>query len=154
MTKVYNALTIAKYFLSIPDEDAGDLMSNLKLQKLLYYAQGYWLGLNGEDQPLFKDKIYAWKHGPVVATVYHHYSSCADGALPKENKPNIDVQHTMFLNEIYRTYGRFSAWVLRDMTHREKPWLQNYKPNIRDIEIPRTDMKSFFKGKIKIEETT
>jgi uncharacterized phage-associated protein len=45
----YPVLTVAKYFLSIPDADAGDLMSNLKLQKLLYYSQGIMLLLRGGE---------------------------------------------------------------------------------------------------------
>jgi len=153
MTKVYRALTIAKYFLSIPDEDAGDLMSNLKLQKLLYYAQGYWVGLNGEASPLFRDTLYAWKYGPVVDNVYYHYSEFGANALPRVSKPSIESEHIMFLNEIYRVYGRFSAWVLRDMTHKESPWFDNYKHGVQDIEILKTDLEKFFKSKIKLKKT-
>jgi len=145
----YSALTIAKHFLSIPDEDAGELISNLKLQKLLYYAQGYALAMNGENEPLFNDKVYAWKHGPVVKSVYNHYASCGSGALPRESAPQIDSETREFLNEIYRIYGRFAAWVLREMTHREKPWLDHYKHDIRDIEIPRADLASFFRENVQ-----
>ncbi|HSX79064.1 MAG TPA: type II toxin-antitoxin system antitoxin SocA domain-containing protein, partial [Candidatus Saccharimonadia bacterium] len=55
---------VAQYFLAKADEDAGDLMSNLKLQKLVYYAQGFALALL--DKPLFPQCIEAWIHGPVV----------------------------------------------------------------------------------------
>ncbi len=54
----------AKYFLAQTSEDAGDLISNLKLQKLLYYAQGFHLALY--DEPLFPEAIEAWTHGPVL----------------------------------------------------------------------------------------
>jgi uncharacterized phage-associated protein len=145
----YSALTVAKHFLSIPDEDAGELVSNLKLQKLLYYAQGHALGMNGKDDPLFADKVYAWKHGPVVKSVYNHYANFGAGALPHEARPRLDSDTTDFLNEIYRVYGRFSAWALREMTHREKPWLKNYKPDVMDIEIPLADMASFFKNRVE-----
>lgn len=60
----YSAMTVAKYFLSIPDRESGELISNLKLQKLLYYAQGYHVAMHGVSKPLFVEKIYAWKHGP------------------------------------------------------------------------------------------
>ena len=63
----------AKYFLAQVSEDAGDLISNLKLQKLLYYAQGFHLALY--DQPLFPEAIEAWTHGPVVPDLYRHYKS-------------------------------------------------------------------------------
>jgi uncharacterized phage-associated protein len=55
---------VAKYFLSLTDEDAGDLISNLKLQKLVYYAQGFHLALY--DELLFEETIEAWTHGPVI----------------------------------------------------------------------------------------
>jgi uncharacterized phage-associated protein len=145
----YAALTVAKHFLSIPDEDAGELVSNLKLQKLLYYAQGHALGMNGVGEPLFADKVYAWKHGPVVKSVYQHYAYCAAGPLPREAKPKLDGDTTDFLNEIYRVYGRFSAWALREMTHREKPWLAHYKPDVMDVEIPLSDMATFFRDHVK-----
>lgn len=144
----YAALTVAKYFLSITDrKESGDLISNLKLQKLLYYAQGYSVALYGVKNPLFPEKVYAWKHGPVVKRTYHHYSSYGDEALPAEAAPALDDGTRAFLDEIYRVYGRFSAWALREMTHRESPWLNNFKPNTMDIEIPLNDLADYF-GKI------
>ena len=72
---LYSAKTVAKWFLyynqaAIDSEDA-DLISNLKLQKLLYYAQGCYLAIKGK--PLFFEKILAWAHGPVVNEVYQEY---------------------------------------------------------------------------------
>lgn len=146
----YSALTVAKYFLSIPDSDSGELVSNLKLQKILYYSQGYAVAMNGVEHPLFSDRVYAWKHGPVVKTVYNHYSSFGSGALPSEvAPPSLDQQTREFLNEIYRVFGRFSAWVLRDMTHREMPWKKNFKPDILDVEIPLVDLREQFLPHVK-----
>lgn len=145
----HSALKVSKYFLSIPDEDSGELVSNLKLQKLLYYAQGYAVAMNGADAPLFNDKIYAWKHGPVVKSVYNHYARYANGALPREVAPKLDASTEGFLNEIYRVYGRFSAWALREMTHREDPWIKHYRPDVRDIEIPFTDLAEFFRKNVE-----
>jgi hypothetical protein len=48
---------VAKYFVSLVDEEAGDSITNLKLQKLLYYAQGAHLALY--DGPLFPERIEA-----------------------------------------------------------------------------------------------
>jgi uncharacterized phage-associated protein len=146
----HSALTIAKYFLSIPEEDAGELMSNLKLQKLLYYAQGYYVAINGVDSPLFKDTVYAWKHGPVVKTVYNHYSTYKDGAIPRCIVPRgIGVDDVAFLNRIHDKFGRYSAWALRDMTHREPPWLNNYRPEVQDIVIPVSDLSKYFSKYVK-----
>jgi len=65
---------VANYFLKRQDPDAGDLMSNLKLQKLVYYAQGFHLAM--ENSPLFNEPIEAWEHGPVCVPLYHKYKSC------------------------------------------------------------------------------
>jgi uncharacterized phage-associated protein len=64
-------MTIAKWFIAWTGQVEEARLSNLKLQKLLYYAQGHYLATAG--QPLFDDRIQAWSHGPVVPTVYHEY---------------------------------------------------------------------------------
>ena len=56
---------VAQYFLAQMDEDAGDLVSNLKLPKFVYYAQGFSLVHHG-CRPLFPERIEVWMHGSVV----------------------------------------------------------------------------------------
>jgi uncharacterized phage-associated protein len=63
------AQDVAEYFLTLVDDEAGDSLSNLKLQKLVYYAQGFHLALT--EKPLFDEAIEAWEHGPVVPGLYH-----------------------------------------------------------------------------------
>lgn len=61
-------------------------MTPMKLQKLLYYAQGYSLGMNGD--PLFSEEIQAWQHGSVVPVVYKIYSKYGSNVITElvENK--------------------------------------------------------------------
>ena len=66
----YPALTIAKWFIAWAEAEEEEL-SNLKLQKLLYYAQGHHLA--ERHAPVFTEPIQAWSHGPVVPPVYHEY---------------------------------------------------------------------------------
>lgn len=117
-----SALNVAKYFLSMASEDSGDTISNLKLQKLLYYAQGYHLAFF--DKPLFGEPIKAWQHGPVVPEIYLHFKEYGNGAIPKQkaNLAGLTKKQLKFLEEIYRVIGQYSAWKLRDMTHSEPPW--------------------------------
>ena len=61
-----SAQTVANHFVELLHDQGG--ISNLKLQKLLYYAQAWHLALYGE--PLFRDRIEAWVHGPVVPPVF------------------------------------------------------------------------------------
>lgn len=103
----------------------------------------------GVDKPLFKEKIYAWKHGPVVKVVYNEYATYEGRSLPVEKAPAFDAATTSFLNEIYRVFGRYSAWALRDMTHKERPWLKNFKPDVQNIEIGLADLAEYFVPYVK-----
>jgi uncharacterized phage-associated protein len=119
------AQEVADYFLASVDSEVGDNLSNLKLQKLLYYAQGFHLALHGT--PLFGDPIQAWAHGPVVPSVYHRYKAHGSGAIPGPSSfdpDRYDGEVRSLLDEILQVYGQFSAWKLRDMTHVEPPWAE------------------------------
>ena len=146
----HTALTVAKYFLALPDKDSGELISNLKLQKLLYYAQGYHVAIHGINEPLFHEKLYAWKHGPVVKSVYNHFSNYGSKALPSGELPTVFSSNTkLLLDDIHSVFGRFSAWALREMTHRESPWVDNYDSEVKDVEISLKDLHSFFLQHVK-----
>ena len=68
-----SAQDVADFFILPALEDDGELITNLKLQKLLYYAQGYSLAIL--DRPIFPEKIEHWTHGPVVHEIYHKYKN-------------------------------------------------------------------------------
>ena len=74
-----SAIQVAQYLLALA-HSKGDQISNLKLQKLLYYLQGFSLVVN--NKPLFPEAIEAWTHGPVVASVYHKYSKYGNNHIP------------------------------------------------------------------------
>ena len=62
------AKKVAEYFLSLSDEDLGDMISNSKLQKLMYYVQGFSLVLYGK--PFFREDIHSYTEGPIVLKIY------------------------------------------------------------------------------------
>ncbi|MDR1041446.1 MAG: DUF4065 domain-containing protein [Deltaproteobacteria bacterium] len=69
-------------------------LTHLKIQKLLYYAQGWHMVYC--DLPLFEDNIHAWKYGPVVETVYQ--------LLKHRGKDEIVTEHIpgfAFANDTY-----------------------------------------------------
>lgn len=145
-----NSIDVAKWFLAQSNEEAGDLVSNLKLQKLVYYAQGFHLAVF--EKPLFDDVIEAWTHGPVVPNVYHHYKQHGSGSIPVPQDFNPDVfssDQVELLNEVQQIYGQYSAWRLREMTHEETPWRKNFETGALSKTIPVDDMQSFFKGLLK-----
>ena len=118
-----SARDVAEYFLSLVNEDDGELISHLKLQKLVYYAQGFSLAIFGT--PMFPEDIEAWTHGPVVPDLYSEYKHYGSGALPipaEIDQSKYDAETRWLLEEISEVYGQFSASGLRNLTHREPPW--------------------------------
>jgi uncharacterized phage-associated protein len=140
---------VAKYFIALVDEDAGDSISNLKLQKLLYYAQGFHLAIY--DKPLFVEAIKAWDHGPVVPQVWHLYKQHGANAIPKEeiDPEGYDAEVRELLDDVHSVYGQFSASKLRSMTHNEPPWRDTPSGEA----ISHDAMKQFFKTLVVDEET-
>jgi uncharacterized phage-associated protein len=139
------ARVVAQYLLCKSDPEVGDFISNLKLQKLIYYAQGFHLALH--DEKLFEDKILAWEHGPVVESLYHEYKTSGSSALPIPegfDDSVLDFETKELLDEVYLVYGQFSAWKLRNMTHSEEPWCRTE----RNAEIRPELMRSFFKKQL------
>lgn len=141
----YSASTIAKWFLCYNnvqmDDEGADLISNLKLQKLLYYAQGCYLAI--KDKPLFNEKIVAWDHGPVVENVYREYRNNGSNGIIYDQSydGSIDLETEEILKQVYNVFGQYSAWGLRNKTHQEKPW----KVTPRNSEIDRDVIKEYFK---------
>lgn len=141
-----NVHDVAKYFLSKVDEDAGDGISNLKLQKLVYYAQGFHLAIHG--RPLFSDRIEAWEHGPVVPELYHVYKSHGSGNIPTPrdfDPEDVDPEVARLLDDVYSVFGQYSAWKLRNMTHEEQPWKEAYHEAARGRVISHPALRAYFK---------
>ena len=145
------ARDVAEYFLCLADKESGDLISNLKLQKLVYYAQGTQLAVTGK--PLFDDEIVAWVHGPVIESLYHAYKAYGDGAIEPTcdyDIPQFNQDTKQLLDEVYRILGQYSAWKLREMTHSETPWVNAARKGQGSV-ITHQDMMEYFKPYVKVE---
>jgi uncharacterized phage-associated protein len=119
---IYSAHDIAKLLITQSDPEIGDIISNLKLQKLLYYCQGVNLAVY--KQPLFKEDLFAWQYGPVVSEVYHKYKTYGSSSINEniDDLIDIDTQSEDLIKEVYEVYGQYSALKLMNMTHKESPW--------------------------------
>jgi len=121
--QIYTAKIIAEWFLSKIDYDAGDTISPLKLQKLLYYAQAWSLAIF--DRVLFEEDFEAWTHGPAIPSIYREYKQFAYDNIPHSNsKIKLDKEVEGLLDDIWAVYGERSAKYLENMTHSEKPWIE------------------------------
>lgn len=135
------AKDVAEYFVSIVDLERQDFLTNLKIQKLLYYAQGFAWGRWSAS--MFPERILAWQLGPVVVEVYKEYEKYGASAVALSSAFDFrkyDVQTKDLLNEVFERYGRFSATQLVDMTHSEPPW-RNTKIN---HEISTRELQAYF----------
>jgi len=144
---MFTCYKVANYILSLANEEIGDIISNLKLQKLVYYSQGFHLALR--DQPLFNEPIEAWQHGPVVPELYRQFKEYGSGAIQTPKEMNFDIYTEdvkEVLNEVYDAFGQFSAWKLRDMTHDEAPWKDAV--NSSNMIITHESMKEYFKTQL------
>lgn len=111
---------VADYFIRFSQE-VGDPITNLKLQKLVYYAQAWHLALKGER--LMPARFEAWVHGPVCVPLYQRFRRYSwnpiDEAVEKPDLPDAVEKH---LREVMEVYGGMSAWDLERLTHAEEPW--------------------------------
>jgi uncharacterized phage-associated protein len=123
---------IADYLVKNVDEENGDNITNLKLQKLLYYAQGFHLAMQN-GTPLFRENIVAWPHGPAVIPVWKKHKGCSFNPIAASsefNEEDYAPEVRELLDAIYSTYGQFTAPKLRDMTHVEPPWLETKQKSV------------------------
>jgi uncharacterized phage-associated protein len=126
-TSQYSADNVAKYLIYLAsqvfvgDNKEREGVTNLKLQKLLYFAQAYYLGKLGK--PLFNDPIEAWEYGPVVPVVYKKYRKYSNKPIVKEkDESNLSESDKEQLKNVWELFGGYSAGRLVDIAHAHSPW--------------------------------
>jgi uncharacterized phage-associated protein len=139
----YKSQAIANYFLDLA-ASANQFLTQMKLQKLVYFAHGWNLGLTGK--PLINEHIQAWSYGPVVRSLYNCFREFGSGPLLdgatevvqtgsnpfqfETTKPSILDERTerpeltrVLLDKIWSVYGGYSAIQLSNLTHAPgTPW--------------------------------
>jgi len=148
---MYKAIEIADWFVA-KAASSGDLITHLKVQKLLYYAEAWCQVILEKD--LFEEQIQAWAHGPVVPEVWQKFRSNGWNPLPVPPKDALDVVQEpvrQVLLEVFETYGDLPAKTLEDMTHGDEPWIEargSLEPEARcDVVMPKAQLRAFFEAK-------
>jgi uncharacterized phage-associated protein len=142
---MYPAEDIAQYLIHLANLEEDDPITNLKLQKLLYYVQGFHLALF--NSPLFSENIVAWQYGPVVPEIYRKYKQYSRNPLESSedfNPESIDNDIRDLIDEVYGVYGKYTGTVLANFTHQEAPWKNT---EINDV-ISHQLMQAYFKSQI------
>lgn len=123
------AIEIAEYMVSICVEDKKPI-SNLQLQKILYYVQKCYLKKD-RNSPAFDDSIEAWQFGPVVPAVYYRFSGF--GAMPITFKYpytefDISQEDLAIIRDITESKRECDPWELVGETHKlGGAWNKVYK---------------------------
>ena len=167
MKKGYDVLDIATWFIYKTNAEKKEIQANndnievyeglthLKLEKLLYFAQG--ISLSKNNKVLFCDEIEAWEHGPVVRKVFKTFSNkgrdeitLADAPKSAEviNKIENDSETREILIMTYDNFAIYTAWQLRNITHEKgSPWYQTFEPN-KNKKIDVKLIKEYFDKEI------
>lgn len=127
-------------------------VDQMKLQKLLYYAQGWHLAWYGS--PLFGDAVEAWAFGPAIGDVYTAYKDCADEPIstPSGGHPEkLGEKERKALEAVVAAYGPLSGPELAALTHQEEPWLnarEGYEEGQRSRRaIKRDTIRRYFENR-------
>ena len=161
----YNALAVANEFIERA-KAANQIISPLKLQKLIAFAHGWHLALYGE--PLIDEEVQAWDYGPVVASVYHEFKNFGSGPITRlatdinpdnfelytPRVPLTDKRTIPLIAKIWEIYGKYSAIQLANLTHEpDSAWSKvRAKPEnnaMRSVGIPNDWIKEEFEKKRK-----
>lgn len=133
----------------------GIFVTQMKLQKMVYFAHGYHLAIYGE--PLIKDSIQAWQFGPVVPQLYKEYKLYGSNPITDTdllvltnskqfNLAQLDADALSTINYTWEALKNISAAQLSNWTHKEEsPWFKYYTPGSFDITIPDSDIQDYFK---------
>lgn len=144
--EMVSATQVADFFL-VWAAKQGEEVSNLKLQKLLYYAQAWHLGLYGT--PLFPEKFQAWASGPVIPEFFWRWKEFGIGPVPHAAMvPPMTPATAEFLDEVATAYMPYDVWQLHWKTRAEAPWLRARGGRVDgpgEEEISEAEMAAYFR---------
>jgi uncharacterized phage-associated protein len=131
---MYDVRDIANFTLAFADQ-RGFSLTNLALQKLLYFVHGWFFSMY--EQPLIKNKFEAWQYGPVQRVIYDQFKGFRETAIhgvratfidplsgePIYKEPNIDPEHAYVIETVLENYRGYTAGQLVQESHVEDgPW--------------------------------
>lgn len=161
MSKPYHVLDICRYTINYSNKKQYGI-SNLKLQKLLYFIQAYFVALTDSHTPCFEERIEAWDFGPVVPVAYNEYKAYGSADIPyidsyidfdynnMWNSRRISFDETCIAEEdrgliaaVIDQFSDYSSTDLVNLTHRQAPWSKVYIPK-RKREITIDSIRKYF----------
>lgn len=145
---MYSAITVARYIVKYSNSQ-GVCISNLRLQKLLYFVQAQFLVFSPGHQPCFSDPIVAWDIGPVIPAVYHRYKIFGGAFIPEgyceDSLPDEEItpEDQERINLILRETTQYNNSKLLELVHGQTPWRKAYVPGRENV-ITNQSIREFF----------
>lgn len=150
-----STLAIANFFIRKSLKEKKPI-TQIKLQKLIFFAHGFYLAL--KERPLVGEKIEAWQYGPVVPSVYHKFKKWGNNTIEKvliENDDNLIIheEDLEFLDLVWHKFSHYSAAQLVEMSHeKDGPWSKAIEKSIAlvgytvpNIKMNNIEIYSYFK---------
>lgn len=150
MSNVYN---VANFFIDAANRSEDDVMTNLKLNKLMYFAQGCFLARTGRR--LFDADIEAWTYGPAIPQIYHKYKVCGRDPIHSIDEDydisSFSEEEVEVLIDVMRELGCYTGSALVSITHKANtPWRQTRESAVIEDELltiyflkPENEIKRF-----------
>lgn len=138
----YSALDVAKYVIN-HEHSMNREISNLRLQKLLYFVQAKVLMETGE--PCFEDEMQAWAFGPVIPVVYYQYKIFGGMDITTEDVvPTLSKKISSYIEGILDECSKYPTFQLVDITHTQDPWKNARAKGDKSV-ITIESIKKYFK---------
>lgn len=136
-------LDAARYFVFLSYGRKKYSLTPLKIQKLLYLAQGWsyvW-----DNMPAFNDDFNAWQYGPVNEKIYNYFKKYGRNELPENEGIDelFDKNVEETIEAVWIEYGGISTYDLVELTHKQTPWRNAYSKGIR---ITNNSIKEYFQS--------
>lgn len=138
------AMQIASWMLARAATSGVSNMSNMKLNKMLYFAQAHHLAATGTT--LFDDHVEAWDHGPVVYDVYTEFSRFKGDPIQTDDipvPPELDEVAEDVLAQVWAIYSHRTAAQLRAMSHDDPPYVDHYTGTHRTV-MPVDEIRDYY----------
>lgn len=158
--KIYDVLDISRYIINYSIEE-GKSISNLLLQKILYYIQAAFLV--EKNRACFKENIIHWSYGPVIEEAYYEFKRYGNNGISNQKEylkfyydnKSISMKYEVqtfdnkcienndkeLINKVVRLYWNCNPFALVHKTHQEDPWKNTSQNEVMEIE----SIKKYFK---------
>lgn len=149
-------MLVAKYFLARDEERKDSDLTQMKLHKLMYFAQANFLADVGK--PLFESRIEAFEHGPVADAIYSQFRDYGRNIIVAQNdalahnaaEDSMELSEFIrdYLSDVWNYFKGYSASQLRAMSHDDQPWSRHYCEKAFHSLIPDDEIAAWYRTEV------